>query len=65
MTYSIFDSSGNLIDAFHERAVALECLAALAQSEPEIADEVFLIAHDDDGHAVGDTVFAAAVSVSA
>lgn len=44
MTYSIFDSSGNLVDAFNERAAALECLAGIAQAEPDAADDVYLVA---------------------
>jgi hypothetical protein len=65
MTYSIFDGTGNLIDAFNDRAAALECLAGIAQAEPEHASEVVLIAQDDDGNVVGETVHASAVSVPA
>ncbi len=65
MTYSIFDTTGNLIDAFTDRAAALDCLAGLAQAEPESAGEVFLIAQDDDGKTVGETVYASSVSVPA
>jgi hypothetical protein len=63
MTYSIFDSTGNLIDAFPDRAAALDCLAGIAQAEPESAADVFLIAQDDDGNTVGGTVYASSVSV--
>jgi hypothetical protein len=65
MTYSIVDSIGNLIDAFTDRAVALDCLAGIAQAEPESAADVFLIAQDDDGNTVGETVYASSVSVPA
>jgi len=65
VTYSIFDTTGNLIDAFTDRAAALDCLAGLAQAEPESAGEVFLIAQDDDGNTVGETVYASSVSVPA
>ena len=65
MTYSIFDGSGNLIDAFHDRAVTLDCLAGISQAEPEHASEVFLIAQDDDGNTVGETIYASSVSVPA
>jgi hypothetical protein len=65
MTYSIFDSSGNLVDAFNERAAALDCLAGIAQAEPDAADDVYLVAQDDDGNIVGETVYASAVSVPA
>lgn len=63
MTYSIFDGTGNLIDAFTDRAAALDCLAGIAQAEPAAASEVFLIAQDPDGTTVGETVFASSVSV--
>ena len=65
VTCSIFDTTGNLIDAFTDRAAALDCLAGLAQAEPESAAEVFLIAQDDDGNTVGETVYASSVSVPA
>jgi hypothetical protein len=65
VTYSIFDTTGNLIDAFTDRAAALDCLAGLAQAEPDSAGDVFLIAQDDDGNMVGDTVYASSVSVPA
>lgn len=65
MTYSIFDSTGNLVDAFTERAAALDCLAGIAQAEPESAHEVYLVAQDDEGNIVGETIFASAVSVPA
>jgi hypothetical protein len=65
MTYSIFDSTGNLIDAFAERAAAIERLAGIARAEPESASEVFLVAQDDDGNVVGETVYASSVSAPA
>ena len=65
MTYSIFDSSGNLVDAFNARAAALDCLAGIAQAEPDAADDVYLVAQDNDGNIVGETVYASAVSVPA
>lgn len=65
MTYSIFDTTGNLVDAFSDRASALDCLAGIAQAEPESAHEVFLLAQDDDGNTVGETIYASSVSVPA
>lgn len=65
MTYSIFDSTGNLVDAFDERPAALDRLAAIAQAEPDAADEVYLVAQDDDGNIVGETIYASSVSVPA
>lgn len=65
MTCSIFDSTGNLVDAFTERAAALDCLAGIAQAEPEAADEIYLVAQDETGNIVGETIYASAVSVPA
>jgi hypothetical protein len=65
MTYSIFDSTRELVDAFNDRAAARDCLAGIAQAEPESASEVFLIAQADDGSTVGETVYASSVSVPA
>lgn len=65
MTYSIFDSTGNLIYAFTDRAAALDCLAGIAQAETAVASDVFLIAQDANGTTVGQTVFASSVSVPA
>jgi hypothetical protein len=65
MTYSIFDSTGNLVDAFNDHAAALDCLAGIAQAEPLSASEVFLIAQDREGNAVGATVYGSSVSLPA
>jgi hypothetical protein len=65
MTYSIFDTTGNVIDAFTDRAAALDCLAGIAQALPTAASEVFLTAQDADGMTVGETIFASSVSVPA
>ncbi len=50
MTYSIFDTTGNLVEAF---------------TEPDAADEVYLVAQDDTGNIVGETVYVSSVSVPA
>lgn len=65
LTYSIFDTTGNLVEAFTERGAALDCLAGIAQAEPNAADEVYLVAQDDTGNIVGETVYASSVSVPA
>jgi hypothetical protein len=65
MTYSIFDGTGNLVDAFTDRAAALDCLAGIAQAEPGAASEAFLVTQDADGNTVGETVFASSVSAPA
>jgi hypothetical protein len=64
MTYSIFDSTGNLVDAFDERPAALDRLAATAQAEPDAADEVYLVAQDADGNIVGETIYASSLPVA-
>jgi len=48
MTYSIFTSTGNLVDAFDERDAAIAALTDIVRAEPESADEVFLVAQDDE-----------------
>jgi hypothetical protein len=57
MTYSIFDSTGNLVDAFEERDAAIAALRAIVQAEPDAADEVFIVAQDDEGNMVGETMY--------
>ena len=64
MTYSIFDSSGSLVDAFDDRAAAVAALTDIVRTEPESADEVFLVAQDDEGH-VGETIYGSSVHVTA
>ena len=65
MTYSIFDSTGNLVDAFDERAAAVAALAAIVQAEPESAGDVFLVAQDADGRFVGETVYGSSLHAAA
>ncbi|MEJ7786795.1 MAG: hypothetical protein WKF96_18490 [Solirubrobacteraceae bacterium] len=65
MTYSIFDTTGNLVEAFTERGAALDCLAGIAQAEPAAADKVYLVAQEDTGNIVGETVYASSVSAPA
>jgi len=60
MTYSIFDSTGNLIDAFGQRDAAVMALRALVQTEPQAADDVFLVAQNDEGEMVGDAIYGGA-----
>jgi hypothetical protein len=56
MTYSIFDSTGNLVDAFGDRDAAVAALTSIVRAEPESADEVFVVTPDDEGH-VGETIY--------
>jgi hypothetical protein len=59
MTYSIFDCTGNLVDAFDDHEPAIAALAAIATAEPAAgaAADVFLVAQDDQGQMVGETVY--------
>jgi hypothetical protein len=57
MTYSIFDSTGNLVDAFEERDAAVAALKAIVRAEPGAADHVFMVAQDDEGNMVGETIY--------
>lgn len=65
MTFSIFDSSGNLVDAYADRVAALERLTAIVIAEPHAADDVFLLTQDDAGRIVGETIYGSSVSVPA
>ena len=42
MTYSIFDSTGNLVDAFNDQDAAVAALTALVAAEPDAADDAQL-----------------------
>lgn len=55
MTYAIFDSAGNLVDAFTERGPALDRLAGIAQADPVAAKEICLVAQDAEGNIVDKT----------
>lgn len=65
MTYSIFTSTGNLVEAFDDRTEALALLSEIVRSEPDAADDVFLVAQDDAGNFVGETVYGSSLSAAA
>ena len=65
MTYSIFDTTGNLVDAFDDRDAAVAALTAIVRAEPEAGDEVFLVAQDDQGEFVGETIYGSSLHVTA
>jgi hypothetical protein len=65
MTYSIFDGSGNLMDAFDDRDAAVAALGAIVKADPEAADAVFLVTQDDAGHFVGDAVYGSSLHAAA
>ncbi|MFZ0382641.1 MAG: hypothetical protein WCD11_37855 [Solirubrobacteraceae bacterium] len=63
-TYSIFDSTGNLVDAFGDRAAAVAALTGIVGAQPESADQIFLVAQDDEGH-IGEPIYGSSLHVTA
>jgi hypothetical protein len=59
MDYSIFSSSGNLIDSFSDEAEARAALQRIVDSEPSAAADVALFIADDDGTVVDGPIHAA------
>jgi hypothetical protein len=64
MEFMIFDSTANLVDSFDDRDEAIAALEAIANQDPESADEFAMIAFGDDGLAVGEAITAAHVTAS-
>jgi hypothetical protein len=63
MTFPIFDTTGNLVDAFDDRDAAGAALPDIVRAEPEAADEVFLVAQGDEGH-LGETIYGSSLHVT-
>lgn len=55
MTYMIFDH-GNLVVSFDQAQEAEQALNRLAAETPEAADSLLLVAFDEVGHPVADSV---------
>jgi hypothetical protein len=49
MTYSILDSTGNLVDAFDDHDAAVAALTAIVTAEPDAADDVAGLASSSVG----------------
>lgn len=49
MNYSLFASTGNMIDWFEDESEARRALQTIVDREPECADDVALFLCDDDG----------------
>lgn len=58
MEFMIFDSTANLVDSFDDRDEALAALEAIANQDPESADEFAMVTFGDDGLAVGKAITA-------
>jgi hypothetical protein len=65
MIHSIFDGTGNLVAWFDDHDAALAALTTIVRAEPEAADDVFLVAQDDDGNFVGATVYGSSLKTAA
>jgi hypothetical protein len=52
MNYSLFASTGNMIDSFVDEAEARAALQRIVELEPESADEIALFISDDAGAVV-------------
>jgi hypothetical protein len=50
MDYSLFSSTGNLIDSFSDESEARAALQRLVEAEPDAADDIALFVSDDEGH---------------
>lgn len=53
MYYVITDSEGNTLDTFRDGREAEQALLAMVTDEPGDANELLLLAHEDDGSPVG------------
>ena len=62
MYYTIFDSTGNLIDSFEDEQSARAAMDQIVNAEPEAAEHLALFICDDNGKPVGDPIFARAIS---
>jgi hypothetical protein len=63
MDYSLFSSSGNLIDAFDNESDARAALQRIVETEPDAADDVALFISDDDGKVVDGPIHATPAAV--
>lgn len=64
MNYSLFGSTGNLIDWFEDESVARSALQMIVDREPESADDVALFVCDDDGEIIEGPIHAVPTSAA-
>ena len=64
MDYSLFSSSGNLIDSFSDETEARAALQRIVEAEPDAAEDVALFIADGDGTIVEGPIHAVPASVS-
>lgn len=63
MTYSLFASTGNLIDSFDDEDEARAALQRIVALEPEAADQIAMFISDDEGTVVEGPIHAVPASV--
>ncbi len=63
MDYSLFSSSGNLIDSFSDETQARAALQRIVEAEPDAAEDVALFIADGDGAVVEGPIHAVPASV--
>ena len=63
MDYSLFSSTGNLIDSFTDETEARAALQRIVESEPEAAEDVALFIADDAGTIVEGPIHVVPASV--
>jgi hypothetical protein len=54
--YSLFSSSGNMLDSFDDLAEGKRVMNEMVQAEPEAHDELALVVYDADGEPTGEAV---------
>jgi hypothetical protein len=64
MDYALFDSTGNLIASYAGEREARRALQEITTQHPELAEDVSLIAYDDEGYPTADPVFRIATAVA-
>ena len=63
MNYSLFSSSGNLIDSFDDETEARAALRRIVEAEPDAAEDVALFVSDDTGKLVAGPIHAVPATV--
>ena len=56
MSFSIFDSTANLVDSFDDRDEARAALENIVRQDPDAADEHAMFEFDKSGQPVGDAM---------
>jgi hypothetical protein len=63
MDYSLFSSTGNLIDSFANETEARAALQRIVEAEPAAAEDVTLFVSDDEGNVVDGPIHAVPAAV--